>query len=502
MGKQSILIRGGLVIDGTAAPGKVADLLIEGDHVTAIGNLEAAQASRTIDATGRVVAPGFVDPHNHADNEVQGGILAHPLADNLVRQGITTAVCNQCGGATLPVGAFLEEIDRVRPAVNIAMLSSQSCARREAMSKAGADRPGPEVWSIMSDLIREDMENGALGVSSGILGLTQAELPTEELIEAARAVAPYGGVYASHIRDEGETNRHLEAIEEVHTIVRRSGARGQVSHLKLWGTDNWGQTDEVLAIFDSAKREGLVMAADQYPYVGGYRGLYSLLWDCNRADPTAAGWRERALTEVRRQFDIIGGPDHVVISSHEHDDPLDGKTAEEAGRVLGVDPEEAVLELFFREPRPRLSAFFLAMREEDVRVFMLSEHTMAGTDSHVRLAGSGAAHPRCFGTYPRLLGKYVREEKLIPLERMVHRMTGAVVEQFGIAERGLLRPGMYADVVIFDPETVRDRATWQDGYRYSVGIEWVIVNGGVAVAPGEVSVKGFGRAVRRRSGRR
>ncbi|MFC1713278.1 amidohydrolase family protein [Candidatus Poribacteria bacterium] len=495
--EHRILIHGGTVIDGNNVPGVRADVLIEDDRIVRIGRVDSVIDAEKIDATGKIVAPGFIDPHNHANSEVKGGILKYPLADNLIRQGITTVMCNHCGGSTYPVGPFLESVDKVGAATNVAMLASYSRTRRLAMERTEISTPCPKVWEVMRDLLSEEMENGAYGVTTGPLGRTQEQVPTAELIEAARAVAPFGGVYDSHIRDEGETNQHVEAIEEVYTIAKESGAGGQVSHLKLWGYPNWGKTEPVIEIFDRAEAEGIKMAADQYPYIGGYRGFYSLLWDFQGPKQTDAAWKSGAEEEVRRQLDILGGPERLIISSHEQDDPLDGKTIGEAGKILGVAPEAVVTELYMRDPRPSLSAFFLAMQEEDVQVFMKSEHTMAGTDSHVRIPGSGASHPRNYGTYPRLLGKYVREEKIMPLEQMIFRMTARVADHLGIKDRGRLVPGAYADVVIFDPETVCDRSTWQNGYLYPEGIQWVLVNGGIEVANERFLEKGFGRALRR-----
>lgn len=495
--RNRILIQGGTVIDGNNSPGYQANVLIEDDRIAVIGKLDSIDDAVQIDAKGKVIAPGFIDPHNHANSEVEGGILKYPLADNLIRQGITTVICNQCGGDTFPIGTFLDAFDKVGAVTNVAMLASHGQARRQAMKQIGISKPCPEIWEAMRNLLREEMEVGAYGVTTGPLGCTQEQIPTAELVEAALAVAPFGGVYASHIRDEGETCQHLEAIEEVYTIARKSGATGHVSHLKLWGYHNWGKTEPVLDIFDKAKRQGVRMAADQYPYIGGYRGFYSLLWNFQGASNTDSAWKQDAEKEVARQLDILGGADRLIISSHEKDDPLDGKTIREAGEILSVKPETVVTELYLRNPRPSLAAFFLAMREEDVQVFMKSEHTMVGTDSHVRVSGSGASHPRNFGTYPRLLGKYVRDEKIMPLERMIFRMTARVADQFGIKGRGRISPGAFADVVIFDPEIVVDKSTWQNGYLYPQGIEYVIVNGGITVANEEFLKRGFGRAIRR-----
>jgi len=497
--RNRILVQGGTVIDGNNAPSFKANVLIEGDRIAAIGRLEFIEDARQIDARGKVIAPGFIDPHNHANSEVEGGILRYPLADNLIRQGITTVICNQCGGDTFPIGPFLDAFDKAGAVNNTAMLASHSQARRQAMRQTGISRPCPEVGEAMRNLLREEMEAGAYGVTTGPLGAPQEQMPTAELVEAARAVSPFSGVYASHIRDEGETCRHLEAIEEVYTIARESGAVGHVSHLKLWGYHNWGKTEPVLDIFDRARRQGIRMAADQYPYIGGYRGFYSLLWNYQGSSNKDSAWRKEAEKEVARQLDILGGANRLIISSHEKDHPLDGKTIREAGEILSIEPEAVVTELYLQNPRPSLSAFFLAMREEDVQAFMKSEHTMVGTDSHVRVPGSGASHPRNFGTYPRLLGKYVREERIMPLERMIYRMTARVADQFGIKGRGRISPGAYADLVIFDPETVIDKSTWQNGYLYPQGIEWVIINGGITVANEEFLRKGFGRSIRRAS---
>lgn len=496
---RRILIHGGMVFDGSGAAGKCADVLIAGERIEAVGCLDNVGDAVCIDATGKAVAPGFIDPHNHADNEVEGGILRYPKADNLVRQGITTLICNQCGGGTYPVGPFLDAFDAAGAVTNVGMLAAHGPVRSQALRESGQSESCPAMWAVMRVLLTREMESGAFGVTTGILGAPFTRVPTEELIEAGRAVAAFDGVYASHIRDEGEYGRHLEAISEVGTVARESGARGHVSHLKLWGHPNWGQTENVRKIFDRAEAEGTVLKADQYPYIGGYRGFFSLLWDKQNPSEINDAWRRAAETEVARQLDLLGGPGRLYISSHEPGDPVDGMTIQEAGDALGLRPERVVTELYTRSPRPRLSAFFLAMREEDVREFMTWDVTMAGTDSHVRVPNSGASHPRNFGVYPRLLGKYVREEKIMPMETMIHRMTQRVADQFGIRGRGLLVPGQYADVVVFDPVTVRDTSTWRDGYAYPVGIETVLVNGGITVANGVPTGGGFGRALRRGS---
>ena len=495
--RQRTLIRGGMIYDGTASPGRTGDVLIKGDRIADIGALGPVTDATVIDAAGKCVVPGFIDPHNHADNEVQGGILKYPKADNLIRQGITTIVCNQCGGATYPIQPFLDALGEVEPVTNVAMLASHGHARARALKETGVSASCPSMWARLRDILTKEMEDGALGVTTGVLGADHERIPTEELIEAGRAVAPYNGVYASHIRDEGEYGRHLEAIEEVATVARESGAKGHVSHLKLWGHPHWGQTEQVARIFARARQQGTVLMADQYPYIGGYRGFFSLLWDKQNPKRTDAAWRQAAEDEVRRQLDLLGGSERLYISSHETEDPVDGMTIAEAGELLSLPPERVVTELYLRTPRPRLSAFFLAMREEDVRTFMAWDDTMAGTDSHVRVPNSGASHPRNFGVYPRLLGRYVREAKLLPMAAMIHRMTARAADQFGIRERGRLVQGAFADVVVFDPDTVLDTSTWRNGYSYPEGIDTVLVNGGITVTAGRLVGNGYGQALRR-----
>ena len=353
------------------------------------------------------------------------------------------------------------------------------------------------MWARMREILAAEMEAGAVGVTTGIIGVPHERIPTAELVEAGRAVAPYGGVYASHIRDEGEYGHHLEAIGEVEAVARLGGVRGHVSHLKLWGHTHWGQTDAVLAIFDRARAAGVPLTADQYPYIGGYRGFYSLLWDKQRPGPWDDAWQRQAEDEVARQLEALGGPDRLYLSSHEADDPLDGLTIGEAAERLGMSPGQVVTTLYRRTPRPRLSAFFLAMCEADVRVFMASGHTMAGTDSHVRVPGSGASHPRNYGVYPRLLGLYVRDEAVLPMAAMIQRMTQRPAELFGLRGRGVIRPGAFADLALFDPATIRDRATWRQGYAPPVGVEHVFVNGGHTVVNGALVGPGCGRPLPR-----
>ena len=475
------IIENGALIDGTGADAQQLDVAINGDRIAAVGRLAKAEARERVDATGKVVCPGFVDTHNHADSSSRVGVRTIPHADNLIRQGITTLVAGHCGGSGYPVAEHFGQVEQCRVHSNYAMLVGYHVVKGKIRRGKPTGNPTPEETSLIESLLRQGMEDGAIGMTTGPIGQPQSSLSTQEFIAASKVVAQYGGVYDSHIRDEGEWGRHLDAIGEVVAIARESGISGQISHIKLWGKRAWGDTDKVLEILDKAQAEGLRVNCDQYPYHGGYRGVSGLLFALRKDYTSAELFGERkdvALKEIEYQFDQLDGSQNVILCPMDGTPELNGKTIQQVAEERGQSEVECAWELC---QTPNLSACWLAMKEEEVRVFMQCPHVMVGTDGHLREPNDGHCHPRNYGTYPRILGRYVREDKVLALPQAIHKMTQMPAEKYGIKARGVLKQGGFADLVVFDPETVIDWGTWHEPHQYPVGIEHVVVNGQFAV---------------------
>lgn len=492
-----ILIQGGTVVDGTGAAGRRADIAIEDDRIAAMGDLAEAEAVTVVPADGLVVCPGFVDPHNHAFNEVRGGILRIPQADNLVRQGITTVLSGACGGSGYPVGEHLEQIEALRFQSNYATMVGYNVIKNIVTGKARRN-PTPAEADEIAARLREGMAEGAFGVTATPHGHAQERTSTEELIAATRAVAPQGGFYHTHIRDEGEWGGHLDALAEVVRIAREGGARALSSHVKLWGAKAWGDAEKVDAIFAAAADEGLSVHADMYGYIGGYRGLGGLVGDVSNRLTSEDILRDPPLPEVTavidRQLGLIGGADHVILCPIDGDPVINGKTLLEVAEDCGKPPAVVAVELL---RRGNVSCCWLAMRDEDVQHFLAAPYTMIGTDAHLRTLNDGHCHPRNYGNYPRILGTYVRDRGVLPLEAAIRKMTQRPAEKIGLRDRGVLRAGAHADVVVMDFAAVADNAMWAKPHRYPTGMAHVIVNGAFAVRDGQTTDALPGRVIRR-----
>jgi len=486
-----ILIHGAQLIDGTGATARRADVGVRGDRIAAVGELADAEAGQRIDASGLVVCPGFVDIHNHAHAEAEGGITTMPQADNMVRQGVTTLVAGNCGGSRWPIDEHLAAVEQLEIRQNYATFIGHSTVRGKALrGKRAAD---PEALEQICRLIVEGVEQGAMGVSTG---LPNSSASTNELIEVARAAARAGGIYASHIRDEGE--KLLEAVDEAIQVARQAEAPVQISHLKTYGSSTWPKIDTLEQMLYKAADEGLPVTADRYPYTRCFTGIRALARDAasrllGKKDRTAAETGE-LLAAIRRRIDFTGGPEHTTLAPLTPALEVDGKTLADYSRDQGLSPAEAVLQL---TERGGVSAIYDVMCEANLHRILALPMVMVSSDGHLRIHGRGVSHPRNYGTFPRVLGKYVREEGVVPLGEAVKKMTSMPAEKLKLRDRGVVRQGAFADLVILDPRTVTDRATFEDSHRYPVGIEYVIVNGGVAVAAGETAAGCFGRVLRR-----
>ncbi|NOZ22856.1 MAG: amidohydrolase family protein [Planctomycetes bacterium] len=487
------IIRNGSVADGEGNPLQQADVGIAGDRIKAVGDLSSAEAERVIDAAGLVVAPGFIDVHNHAHNEVGGGILVIPKADNMLRQGVTTLVAGNCGGSPWPMDEHFREVEKLEVRQNYACLVGLNTVWAQVMKGAGRTESTELDRDRITALVAQAMREGALGVSAGYF---PPSVKTADLIAGAKGAAAHGGVYASHIRSEDEGL--LDAVREIIAVGEAAGLPVQISHFKTLYPGNWDKRDEAIRLVEEAHARGVEVLGDRYPYVASYGGIGSIApaWARKKEGMAALSAEEavRMRTEVDAQLERIGGADKVICAPWTTDEEIGGKTLAQVAQEQGRHPGDVVVDL---AARGNVSAIRIAMCEENLKVFLAHPLVFVGSDGHLRRFGDGTSHPRNYGTFPRVLGKYVREEKIMSLEDAVKKMTSMPAKQFRLHDRGVLKEGAIADLCVFDPETVADQATFDDPHQYPLGIKHVFVNGGLAVEAGRTTERGFGRVIRK-----
>ena len=493
-----VLIRQGRVIDGTGNPAFRADVAVRNGRITAIGRL-TGDAPKVIDAAGLVVAPGFIDVHTHGEDVVET-----PPAENFLRMGVTTIVAGNCGASELEVASFFRRLEQTTVAPNVTTLIGHGTVRRQAMG-GSFDRPPTDAeLAEMKHRVERAMKDGALGLSTGLIYLPGSFAKTDEIVELARVVARYDGIYTSHMRSEGR--EILDALNEVFRIAREAGLRAHVSHLKLSGKAAWGRAAEVLAAIERARAEGLDVTQDQYLYTAASTGLSQLIPDKwleggrfreHLADPAA---KATLIAEMASRLKQRGHADYAyaVIADYQHDPTLNGLTiAEAAKQQRGSDSLENQTELILEiQAHGGASGVFHGMSEDDLRVFLQHPNTMFASDSGVRRYQEGVPHPRGYGNNARVLARYVRELKLLRLEDAVRRMTSLPATTFRLKDRGLVREGAWADLVVFDPARVRDLSQFNDPHHYATGFAAVLVNGVVVVQNDQHTGARPGKALR------
>jgi N-acyl-D-amino-acid deacylase len=492
--EYDLLLRGGRVIDGTGAPWSRADVAVCGDTIAAVGPSLRGEARRTIDLAGLAIAPGFIDVHTHA----RRGIFAVPSADNYVLQGVTTLFDGQDGSSPLPLGEFLARVAALPPAVNFGTFVGHGSVREAVVGGAGRP-PTPDELEEMVAIVAESMREGAFGLSTGLFYVPGAFATTSEVVALARAAGERGGIHVSHMRDEAAGV--LESVRETVAIGEQGGLPTQVTHHKIIGRAGWGRSVDTLRVVTEARRRGVDVTIDQYPYTASSTSFSAALFPAWALEGDDAARRARLADPQARQriraavaekiLNERGGGDasRLQVAAFPHDPSLDGKTVAavllERGREASVD-EAADLVLEIVESGGA-TGIFHAMSEDDVERILASPFTMVASDGEIPVFGQGHPHPRSYGTFARVLGVYVREKGLLQLEEAVRKMTSLPAARVGLADRGLVRPGMKADLVVFDPETIRDRATFEEPHAYAAGMSYVVVNGSVVVDEGRVS---------------
>ncbi len=522
-----VVIRGGSVVDGSGGSARRADVAIVADRIEAVEPLPRAEAAQVIDATGHVVAPGFVDMHSHADFVLPG----LPTADSKVHQGFTLEVVGNCGASPAPLTparrqdvidtaltvpplrwdwttfrSYLDGLSREGLSINVAPLVGHGTVRILAMGASDA-RPTADQLRAMQAEVRRAMAEGALGLSTGLIYAPGLFADTDEIVDLARVAAEAGGIYASHIR--GESDTLLPAIAEAIEVGRRAGLPVQISHLKAAGQANWTKMGQAIELIEAARADGLDVTADMYPYPAGSTGLTALLpaWvHVGGRKPLLARLADPAdRARIRAALDAGGlardaGWDGIVIAGCPARRGYEGRTIADIAAELGVPAGEAAIEIL-RQSGGDADMVLFMMSEDNVARGLALPWVMIGSDGEGRAArgpyAAGKPHPRNYGTCPRFLGHYVRDQRLVPLEEAVRRMTSLPAAKLGLKDRGRLARGAFADVVVFDPATIADTATFADPHRYPRGIAWVLVNGRPVIAAGDHTGARPGRVLAR-----
>jgi N-acyl-D-amino-acid deacylase len=500
-----VIITGGTVIDGTGSSRYRADVALKGDRISLISRtpLPASRAARTIDATGRIVAPGFIDMHAHIDPLLQ--LLG---AESAVRQGVTFALGNPDGGGEFPLAPYMDTLTARRIGINVGYLVPHNTIKRRVMGTVSR-APTPDEMQRMKALIAEGMRDGAFGISTGLRYLPGNFSKIDEVIELSRVAADSGGIYTSHLREEGLGL--IEGVAEAITIARDAKIPVILTHHKAVGPPMWGKSTQTLAMVDSARRRGLDVMVDVYPYTATSTGIAVLIptWAFDGGDTSFVRRVNDPVLRDSIKKGIItllltdrGGGDisRVQFSSVRWQPELNGKTLADWAKQRGMapTPENGAELVIEGQLKGGASMIYHVLEEADVQRIMKHPQAMIGSDGRLaRFGDASSPHPRAYGTFPRVLGRYARDLKIFPLETAVYKMTGQSAARLKLRERGVLRAGNFADVVVFDPATVADKSTFEQPHQYSVGIDYVFVNGVAAVDGGRYSDSRAGRVLKR-----
>ena len=509
--EADILLVGGTIIDGSGNPGSIGNVAIRGDRIVAVGQFETGRVGRSVECTGLIVAPGFIDLHNHSDSSItvenpktgksekSRSILAEatrPAACYLT-QGCTTIVTGNCGGGAVDVEKYYAALDATRPGVNVAHLIPHGALRGIVI---GQTRRGPSAEELerMCYLAGRAMQAGAWGMSTGLQYVPGSFADVEELGTIARVVGEWNGIYASHIRDEGD--RLIEAIEEAIEIGRRGHVPVHISHLKASKRRNWGKVRAAAALVEKVRGEGRRVTADQYPYDASSTTITAMLLP----DEEREGGQEavvarlndteqlsRLKTIVAKSLETRG---RIMVASCPKHPTWVGRSIREVASDEQRPPVDVALDIIRSGNEQGVS---FSMDDRDVRFVMTLPWAAVASDGSTKIDNGTRPHPRSYGTFPRRIGRFAIEEGVVPVEKAVRSASGLPADILGFSDRGYLRAGYVADIVVFDPQTFRDQATFQSPFRFSTGVRWVLVNGQLAIDDSELAVADAGRPLRK-----
>ncbi len=498
----TVIIEDGDVYDGRGSDPIVTDVGILGDRIAALGDLDACDAGRRLDARGLAVVPGFIDIHSHGTR----GVFRYPLAENLTRQGVTTAIGGPDGSSPYPIGEYLARLDATPPAVNFGLMVGHGTIRREVMGNENRPPTTAEL-DTMQAMVGRAMADGAFGLSSGLKYVPGAYAETAEVVALARVAGYFGGIYISHMREEGL--QLLDAVRETIRIGEEGGLPTQITHHKVLGAPMWGRSTDSLALVDDARARGVDVTMDQYPYTASSTGLTILFptWSLEGSRDDLLARLDDPVQRQRIKDGIIatlrddrGGndPNNVVLARCSWDSTLDGMSLAE---VLSVQDRQVSLataaELTMElQAEGGCSGIFHAMREEDVRRIMRHPQTMVASDGGILAPGEGVPHPRNYGTFSRVLGHYSRDLGVLSFAEAIRKMTSLPADRLDLADRGVIAAGAFADIAILDRDAIDDPAVFENPHQYATGAVHVFVNGVAVILDGAVTGTRPGRALR------
>ena len=529
-----IIIKNGKIVDGTGNPWFCGDIGIKDGKILKVGRLNSADSERLIDAKNCIISPGFIDMHSHSDLAP----FINPYMESKVRQGVTTEVVGNCGFSAAPLNDFLrEELQKTSPMLreaNVKLDWTSMAEYMESVEKNGVSlniaplvghgtirafvlgyekrKPTETELEEMKQVLAQAMKDGAFGMSTGLIYPPSCYADTEEIIELCKVVASYGGFYASHIR--GEEHQLLTSVREAIEIGEKAKFSVEISHHKASGKANWGKVKESLKIMEEARNRGIDVTCDVYPYTAGSFGLDSLLPPHAHEEGVEKlieklknpEFRQKLKDEMKKGTDNwrsaaeVLGWDNIMIAYCKGHPEYEGKTISEIVKEKNIDPFDFVFNLIIEETAS-VSVVLFSMSEEDMKTVLKSSFSMVGSDSSARatygILSAGKPHPRAYGTFPRVLGRYVREEKILTFQEAIRKMTSFPAQKLGLKDRGLIREGMWADIAIFNPEKIIDKATFTNPHQYPEGIEYVIVNGKIVIEKGKHTKEKPGKILRK-----
>jgi N-acyl-D-amino-acid deacylase len=484
-----IVIRNGKVLDGTGNSWFYADVAVKNGKVFKIGKHLSLKGTKEINAEGLMVAPGFIDVHTH----IEGDEIKNPLASNFIYDGVTSVVTGNCGSSRADIGKYFKMLDSMKLAINVASLIGHNDVRRAVVGTANRDVT-PEELEKMKAIVDKAMKDGAVGMSTGLIYIPGTYTKTPEIVELAKVAAKYNGVYASHMRSEGDAI--VDAINEALTVGKEANIPVEISHFKVSGQHNWGRSKETVAMIEEARRNGLEVTIDQYPYTASSTSLSTLIpeeylsdgQDSIRARLSNPAIRKNASAQMLKSLKKrkLKHFSYAVVASYNADSTMNGKSIEEINVLMGrkhkaKDEAETIMDM---QMKGGAGMVFHGMSEDDIKYIMKYPYNMFASDASIRVFNSGVPHPRGYGTNARVLSKYVRDEKVISLEEAVRRMTSLPAQKFNLNDRGLLREGYAADIVIFNSNEVKDNSTFDKPHQYTSGFKYVLVNGKMALENG------------------
>lgn len=495
------LIRNGRLLDGAGNPWFRADIAIKDGRIAAIGALPGATAARVIDARNRLVSPGFIDVHTH----VEGAVEKVPRGDNYLLDGVTTIVTGNCGGSVVNMAEWFQSLEAKGLGLNLASLIGHNTVRRQVMGTE--NRPAtPDEIAKMKALIHEAMQEGAVGFSTGLIYIPGTYSNSDEVVDLARAAASYQGVYASHMRDEGA--KILDAINEAARVGQEAGMRVQLSHFKIDTPRLWGMSDKSIALVEDYRRKGVDVVVDQYPYDHSSTNLGITLPSWALADGqakikerlTTPGSRKEIADQMERMIKDLGHADYsyAIVARYTPNPEFEGRNIVDVTKLRGQEPTVAnqidtILEMVAAGGAQMI---YHSMGDDDILRIMRYPNTGIASDGGIRIFGEGMPHPRAYGTNARVLAEYVRKRGVLTWEDAIRRMTSLPARTFNFQDRGVLREGAAADILVFDPERVQDKATYTQPHQYTEGFDFVLVNGVVMVEDGKLTDARGGRILR------